>query len=259
MKKSTFFKIALMATPIFSLLFLSNSSGKTGAYSGSPGGNGTTCTACHGGSSNYGASLDIVTDIPSGGYALNTSYNITVEVIGSTANNHGFQIVSERTSDHTDTGSFAAGTNSRLVDGGQHVTHNNSASRKWEFTWTSPDTDQGPIEFYAASVAGNGSGSSNDQVTTANSSAMTLSGVDAAGIGKVNFYPNPAKDAFFVDIPSDHTGVLFELFNNEGRLLKKEQLQAGQNKINTSDLASGTYQIRYHLEEKNLQQSLIIE
>jgi len=36
-------------------------------------------------------------------------------------------------------------------------------------------------------------------------------------------------------------------------------LQAGQNKINTSDLASGTYQIRYHLEEKNLQQSLLIE
>jgi hypothetical protein len=259
MKKSTFFKLALMATPIFSLLFLSYSSGKTGDYSGSPGGNGTTCTFCHGGSSNYGASLDIVTDIPSDGYALNTSYNITVEVIGSTANNHGFQIVSERTSDDTDTGSFAAGTNSRLVDGGQHVTHINSASRKWEFTWTSPETDQGPIEFYAASVAGNGSGSSNDQVTTASSSAMTLSGDDTTGKGKVNFYPNPAKDEFVLDIPSDHTEVLFELFNSQGRLLKKYQLQAGQNKINTSDLASGTYHIRYHFEEKNFQQSLLIE
>ena len=88
---------------------------------------------------------------------------------------------------------------------------------------------------------------------------MTLSKGDATEKGKVNFYPNPTKDEFFVDIPSDHTEVLFELFNSEGRLLKKDLLQTGQNKINTSDLSSGVYQIRYHLEEKNLQQSLLIE
>ena len=88
---------------------------------------------------------------------------------------------------------------------------------------------------------------------------MTLSGVDATEKAEISSYPNPTKDAFFIDIPSDHTGVLFELFNNEGRLLKKEQLQAGQNKINTSDLASGVYQIRYHFEENNFQQSLLIE
>ena len=227
MKNSTFFKIALMATPIFSLLFLSNSSGKTGAYSGSPGGNGTTCTACHGGSSNYGASLDIVTDIPSGGYALNTSYNITVEVIGSTANNHGFQIVSERTSDHTDTGSFAAGTNSRLVDGGQHVTHVNSASRKWEFTWTSPDTDQGPIEFYAASVAGNGSGSSNDQVTTANSSAMTLSGVDATGKGRDQFLSQSYKRRVFCRHPIRPYWSFVRVVQQRGSLAKKRAIASG--------------------------------
>ena len=88
---------------------------------------------------------------------------------------------------------------------------------------------------------------------------MTLSGVDATGKGKISSYPNPTKDEFFVDIPSDHTEVLFELFNSEGRLLKKDQLQAGQNKINTSNLASGTYQIRYYFENKKFQESLLIE
>ena len=55
MKKNYFFKTSLLMIPTMAFLLMSNSSGKSGAFSGSPGDGGTSCTACHSGG-NFGAS-----------------------------------------------------------------------------------------------------------------------------------------------------------------------------------------------------------
>ena len=117
------FKAVLFSIPLLALILVSNSGGRSGFNTGSPGENGNTCAQCHKNNpQDYSANLTIATTIPEGGYELNTSYDITVD-ISSTASRHGFQIVAERLSDDTDIGTFSAGSNSQLVDGGVHVTH----------------------------------------------------------------------------------------------------------------------------------------
>jgi hypothetical protein len=245
MKKAHYFNLFLLILPAVSLFILANSSGRSGYNSGSPGEFENDCTSCHDNQSDYGASLSINTDIPSAGYALSTEYNITVEMLNSTASRHGFQMVSERTSDHADVGTFVAGENSQLVDEDVHVTHVNAQRRKWSFAWISPASDQGPIKFYASGVAGMGYGRSQTQVVTTSSEASQFLSIETPELPKIQNYPNPVQNHFYVEVPQKYGPIQIECYTTDGRLVAKKKLNKEVNTINTSYWKSGVYQIKY--------------
>ena len=71
MKKNYIFKTLLFLIPLTAFVLMAVSSGRDGAFSGSPGDSSNNCTSCHSGG-NFGASVAIQTEVPGGGYALNT-------------------------------------------------------------------------------------------------------------------------------------------------------------------------------------------
>lgn len=64
----------------------------------------------------------------------------------------------------------------------------------------------------------------------------------------VSVYPNPNNGTFIVDIPVlKNTGTL-QLADSKGRILGNYKVREGNNRINTSDLAAGTYYLLLNLD-----------
>ena len=237
------FKTFLFSIPLTSLLLVSNSSGRTGYNTGSPGEGGVTCTQCHKASpQDYGAELAITTNIPAEGYALNTTYTIDV-AISSTASNHGFLINAERLSDNDNIGSFTGGTNSQSTHGGEHVTHEDANSTSWSFTWTSPSSDEGPIKFYAAGVAGNGNGNQSDQVVTTATESLQVLGVEDLATQIVQMYPNPVFDELNITLPSHYTDTSYSIHDLSGKHIQTGALPHVENTLQLKPFPAGIYTI----------------
>lgn len=235
---------------------MSNSGGREQGLSGSPGDSNQTCTQCHSGGS-FGGAVSITTDIPAGGYQLNTDYNITVSYTGSSASKFGFQIAAEKTSDNSKTGVFSIPGDGMMktFNGNQAVTHTVAsyvAGRdSWSFTWKSPSTDVGNVKFYAAGVAANENGSTDgDQVTTASTSDFSVLGIAKEKQLDFSLYPNPSSDNINVQLP---TGVLkaeLNLFDISGRLVKNVQVTSASQLVNVSELSKGIYVLKIEADGK---------
>ena len=251
------YKVFLACIPLGALLLVSHSSGRNGYNTGSPGEFGETCTQCH--SSNpqdYGANLSIVTNIPVGGYALNTSYNITVD-ISSSANRHGFLINSERLSDNQNIGVFTEGANSQTFHDGEHVTHENYNSTSWSFTWTSPSIDEGPIKFYAAAVAGNGLGNNDDEVVTSSTESIATLGLDALREDQFKLYPNPIVNDLHINIPNKAVNITYIIYDLSGKKIKTGLLTKLNNILKLQTLQSGIYILQITTDSLQIQRQLI--
>ncbi|MGB2273481.1 MAG: choice-of-anchor V domain-containing protein [Flavicella sp.] len=253
---TTAFKITLLALPVLSLVLLSNSGGRDGFNTGSPGEFGNTCTQCHNSNNqDYGAQLSITTDIPATGYELNTAYTVTVD-ISSSATRHGFLINAERLSDNNDVGTFTAGNNSQTFNS-DHVTHINSGSTSWTFTWTSPATEEGQIKFYAAAVAGKGNGQSNDQVVTATSETIAVLSAGQIDAAKVQIFPNPVEDYLEVNITNDLQGASYTLFDLNGKQLESNLLNGIRNILDLSKLQTSSYILEIKKDNKKLSRQIL--
>ena len=253
---ATVFKISLLTLPVLSLLLISNSGGRDGFNTGSPGEFGNTCTQCHNSNNqDYGAQLSITTDLPQTGYDLNTDYTVTVN-ISSSATRHGFLINAERLSDNNDVGTFSAGNNSQTLDS-YHVTHINSGSTSWTFTWTSPATKEGEIKFYAAAVAGKGNGKKNDQVVTATSETITVLSAGQIDAAKVQIFPNPVEDFLEVSITNDLQGASYTLFDLNGKKIQSNTLEGIRNILDLSRLNTNTYLLVINKDNKKLSRQII--
>lgn len=253
MKKNYIFKTFLFLIPLTAFVLMAVSSGRDGGFSGSPGDSSNTCTNCHSGG-NFGASATIQTELPSGGYALNTSYGIQVDITGSSANKHGFQITAERVSDNSKVGTFTVnGTDNKVVNGGTHVTHTSTGNSKssWNFNWTSPTTDVGEVKFYVAALAANANGNtSGDQVVTATSGNFNV--LSLAKEDQIDFamYPNPSIDYLIVQLPSGSLEADVTVFDISGRLVKNSAITSSSNRVDVKDLSSGLYVLRINSEGK---------
>lgn len=226
---------------------MSSSGGRSDGRTGSPGDGGNTCAACHSGGS-FGANLDITTNIPAGGYELNTDYTITVKNTSS-APRYGFQLTAENASD-IKVGSFKAGSGSRVA--GDRVTHSSpSSTGSWSFTWKSPTTDRGEVKFYATSIAADGTGgTSGDQVVTTRTSGFSV--LSAPKFEQLDFemYPNPAVNSVKIQLPSGASKAKVEVFNYSGQLIKKEEITARNNSVNIQNLAQGLYVLKVNANGK---------
>ena len=238
MKNHYFFKLLLLMIPFSAFLLMSNSGGKDDGHSGSPGDGGTSCTACHSGNADLGASASITTNIPSTGYDLNTDYTITVNSTSSSSK-LGFQLTAENGSD-IKVGSFTAGAGSRVT--GQRITQSSpSTSGDWSFTWKSPTTNEGSVTFYTSVNATNGNGgTSGDQVVLANTAVGVL-GISEAKRLHFDMFPNPASENLIIQLPSVSESASVEFYDYMGRLALTQKLLQTNNSINVQDLSSGVY------------------
>lgn len=259
MKKNYLFKSLLLA-PIAALLFLSWSSGYTGAsVTGSPGDGNSTCTQCHGGG-NFNASATITTNIPASGYALNTAYNITVTVTQSGSSKRGFQLTAENSS-NIKVGNFTAGTGSQVFNSGKTVTHTTAGNTQtsWTVTWTSPATAQGTVTFYSAVNCTNGNGgTSGDQVVTTNLAVGVLGNEDFFS-KQFSIYPNPTSDNFSIEMPTNVSSADISIFDYLGRLVSNQTISSSSTSINVSALNSGTYIVYVATEEGVAKKRLVVK
>lgn len=237
MKKNYSFKILLLSIPVAAVLLMASSGGRTDARSGSPGDGGVSCASCHTGGSS-GVSANITTNIPATGYELNKDYTITLS--STTSNAGGFQMVAENDA-NAKTGTFIAGSGSRVS--GSRITHSNSSSNSWSFTWKSPSTDSGNIKFHAAVVVANGDGSngSGDKVVTTSTAGATVLGISEAKRLKFDMFPNPASENITIQLPSGSEEAKVEFYDYVGRLALSKKITLNNKNINVTSLTSGVY------------------
>ncbi len=164
--KKVYTFLSLLAIISSSALLLAPSGGRTGAYSGSPGDNGTNCTNCHSGAPANIMNV-ITTNIPSSGYDPGVTYTIIVSISHPSNNTFGFQLSAEDSND-TKIGGFGAPNNSvQVVNSGNAVTHTSSGNsgtsnaRTWTVDWTAPTAGTGDVTFYVACLASSGQNTNN--------------------------------------------------------------------------------------------------
>ncbi|CAI8261465.1 MAG: Uncharacterised protein [Polaribacter sp. SA4-10] len=258
MKKNYFFKTSLLMIPMMAFILMSNSGGKSGAYSGSPGDGGTSCTDCHSGG-NFGASVAITHNIPDTGYLLDTNYNVTVTA-SSSASEHGFQMTAEKVSDDSKIGALIAGSSSSLTNGNANITHTSASNSSWSFQWKSPSTDEGRVTFFAASVAANGNGAtSGDQVVTGDSGQISSLSIAEAKWLDFEMYPNPAATELNIQLSSGANEAIVKFYDAMGRLSLSEKIDTSDPQINVSNLSRGVYLLKVLSEDKVGTQKFIKE
>ena len=246
MKKNYFFKFLLFLIPVSAFLLMSNAGGREQSLSGSPGDTNNSCTQCHSGGS-FGATVTITSDIPSGGYDLNTEYNITVTA-NSSASKHGFQITAERVSDNLKVGTFIPDGNAKtkIFDSGRSLTHTIASTslneNSWSFKWKSDQSDRGQIRFYVAAVAANSNGNtSGDEVKLANTSVGSLS-ISEANRLDFSMYPNPSSEEMVtIQLPTGTLKAEVSLYDISGRLIKTQKITSNNNKVSVQNLSNGIY------------------
>ena len=75
-------------------------------------------------------------------------------------------------------------------------------------------------------------------------------------IENLDIYPNPANDYFVISAPFDIDAM--EIFNTSGKLVRKINVNANTTTINTSDLSSGTYILRFKVEANMVTKRIVI-
>ena len=163
----------------FAFSFLAPPAEKTGAP------NEGTCRDCHLGNDLNASGGSLMLTIPEI-YIPNEVYTIVVNLERTGQSKWGFQMTA-LDADGASAGTFAADDagNTQLSDANskqyiQHTTVGTAAgtndAHSWEFEWTAPDADMGPITFYAAGNAANGAdGNAGDYIyTTREESTPTI-------------------------------------------------------------------------------------
>jgi len=165
---------------------LGRSSGPPAGRTGAPGEDAASCTACHAGSLNSGAgSVKIVTAAT---YTPGAKQHIVIQLADAGQKRWGFQLSARASADNTQAGSFAPvdtftkvicanGAAAPCADPAsvQYIEQTSAGTRNgtadaitFEFDWTAPATDIGPVSFYVAGNAANGDGTNGgDHIYTA--------------------------------------------------------------------------------------------
>ena len=145
----------------FAFSFLPPPDEKTGAP------NEGTCADCHAGNTLDASGGSLTVTVP-GTYEPNEVYTIIVDLARAGQSKWGFEMTA-LDANGARAGAFTAddAANTQLTETNnkqyiQHTTAGTAAgtndAHSWEFEWTAPDADIGPITFYTAGNAANGDG-----------------------------------------------------------------------------------------------------
>lgn len=152
------------------LFFVASSSSVFGLTTGPPdektgAANEANCTECHTGNELNVTGGSLMLTIPET-YVPNEVYTIVVDLSRTGQSKWGFEMTALG-ADGVRAGSFAAdgAANTQVSEANskQYIKHTAAGTatgtndmHSWEFEWTAPDADIGPITFYAAGNASNG-------------------------------------------------------------------------------------------------------
>lgn len=150
-----------------------NSGGAPVAKTGAPGEG--TCTSCHTGSVMDGSNQNILKVLDGGvevtEYVPGVTYQVSLSLAtGNVKEGFGSTVLtSSNTAAGTFPGSGLVGTNLSVSGGRHYATHramsSNEGNVSWDWDWTAPSTESGPVTFYVASNKANGNNaSSGDQI-----------------------------------------------------------------------------------------------
>ena len=121
----------------------------------------SNCTMCHSGSVNDGSSVSTITFSGlNNEYVPGTTYDLNLSLLNG-ANKNGFQLVVLDSISESNAGSILITdvVNTQISSGNSrtylnHTSNGNSLST-WDFQWTAPNNDVGPIKiYYAYNIAG---------------------------------------------------------------------------------------------------------
>lgn len=89
-------------------------------------------------------------------------------------------------------------------------------------------------------------------------SSFTL-GTNDFKLDDFKIYPNPAKGFTNIELPTNLNSGLVKIYDALGRLVKNQSISTTENKINTSELTSGSYMVVLRTDYGNATKTLIIE
>lgn len=240
-----------------------NKAGKAGA-TGSPGENTCSQSGCHTGFANnsMGGLVTISHDIPESGYVLGEQYNLSVTVSeeGITLFGFGFEAL---TTEGENAGDLAPGDGSQIKNATvlgvnrRNIVHiqnggASTSSHTFDFTWTAPLQNEGPVTFYAAGNAANANGGkTGDHIYN---TSLVVESDGSVGIkekigkiGSLVVYPNPVENELSVRVNLPKAGQLIcEAISAQGfvnQMILNEHTQIGENilTLDISGLAPGPY------------------
>ncbi len=156
-----FLLLFFVSSSAFAFSFLPPPDEKTGAP------NEGTCADCHAGNTLNASGGSLMVTIPET-YEPNEVYTIIVDLSRAGQSKWGFEMTA-LDANGARAGSFtaddAADTQLTETNNKQYIQHTTAGTaagtddaHNWEFKWTAPDADVGPITFYAAGNAANGDG-----------------------------------------------------------------------------------------------------
>ena len=182
------------------LLLFAVSTGSAFAFSGGPpdektgAPNENNCTQCHVGNTLNAAGGALMLTIPET-YEPKKEYTIIVNLSRAGQSRWGFEMTA-LDADGARAGTFATDTagNTQLSEANskQYIKHTfagnatgTNDAHSWEFQWTAPDADIGPVSFYAAGNASNGNFNPIDDYiyATQSESAPVVGGVSLEVVG----------------------------------------------------------------------------
>ena len=168
-----------------------NSGGAPSGKTGAPGeGN---CTMCHSGSVNDGnATSSVSFSGANNEYELGVTYDLTLSISNGSSKN-GFQLVVLDSAQGNDAGSLTASdlVNTQIaVNNRTYLNHTNSGNSltSWNFQWTAPSNDIGPITlYYSYNVSNAMNNTGGDQIYLA---SHTIYPSTSTGLSSVNATEN---------------------------------------------------------------------
>ena len=226
--------------------------GKAG-YTGSPGEQ--TCINCHNDFSVNSGGGSIAIGAPTmtnWEYVSGTTYNMSVTVARTGNGMFGIAIEAlDATNDNAGTLNItdAASTQikSRTVSGisRRNVVHMldgglNADSKEFNFSWTAPATNVGPVTFFYSGIAADADGNetgdyvyAGSQVANPNTTAINIVKAEAS----TSVYPNPASSFMNVTYTAKQSGtVSMNLFNLNGQLVQKQIASSSQPGLHTESI-----------------------
>lgn len=273
MKKTLPLWIMALSIPFFFSFNNDNDTGQAGASGAFTEG---TCSksGCHTGStdnSQGGAVVIASTDmdlLTTQSYVPGQTYQMSVAVMEEGRSTFGFSMSALR-EDGTNGGTLTAGTGSHILnatvtgDARSYVTQNTEGQAPnmfvWNFTWTAPSGNAGPITFYATGNAADGNGQrTNDHIYSISFTVDAAVGINESSNAQpqLSVYPNPSQDMLNVETTAAEGALLqIQVYTMDGKLAHSlfQGTHHGGTVVRTfniDQLAAGSYVLSVAIDGK---------
>jgi hypothetical protein len=242
-------RILLTSSILLVLIFLTYPELINGNVSGSPGGksnspiDGSNCTSCHNAQLNNGqGSVIISTDIQNFQYVPGETYSITVTATHPSFTKYGFELTAESVTSKVGGFSIVNSTETKLISGGNAVTHTMSGTlgssiKTWSVDWTAPIAGTGTVDLFVCAVSANGNG--NNDGDEVHNYIYTISEQQSAYIEESEEFFSVFYSDEKININATNTIELINIYNIYGQIVKS--IDSDEKIISTSELSNGIY------------------